>query len=806
MSRTLSLLVVLLTVTSIHAQAPEPLVKQVKLSIHNGVSYLVAKQQRDGGWETTVEDGKPINNHGGATALAVLALLNCEGVLDDAELDAKRKDAIAKGLDQLRKLEKPETVYVRSLQTMAFAEARSDMNIIKANVDWLIAARVFRDGDFIGWDYHSRPGSRVSDASNTQYALLALWYARQAGVDVPHKVWESIHDHYRRTQSKDGSWIYSPYYDTDELKKPSATMTVSGLCVLLISGNETNGGREQWLKNGAFKNCGAYSDTAALAKAQQWLIKNFTLELPNRTYYHLYGLERAGRLTGMRFFGEHDWYREGCELLVKEQEGSGAWKTRAGWDRWPHVNTSFALLFLSKGRTPVVMSKLVHGRWPRDENETDWNSDRNDLRHLTEYVNRTDLFSLGENAKRPRPVAWQTYDIKRAIEARLDKNPASAADDAAVVADMRQSPILYITGHEAPEFQGHELKLLKRYVENGGFIFAEACCNSKGFDDGIKELVKELWPGHELKFTESVHPVWTCYNPLTPGEPFKLMELQVGCRTAMLYSPQDLSCHWESNKHNEGMSKRAFELGANIIAYGTGRTAPAPRLTPIDVAAEKTAITPRKNGFLRVGQIYHSGDWQPAPRAMANVLEHVHKVAGYDVTTKIDKVLLSDTTDVRSTKLLYMHGRKAFRVEPGHLDALRFTLERGGLLLADACCGNETFDKSFRQFAQELFPKEKLTVLSTDTNARDALFGAEHNLGTALTSANIQCRTMPNGKMVSREPHLEGIRVNGRWVVLYSKYDLGCALDGSTSSSCVGYDQASALKIATAAILYNARP
>jgi hypothetical protein len=191
---------------------------------------------------------------------------------------------------------------------------------------------------------------------------------------------------------------------------------------------------------------------------------------------------------------------------------------------------------------------------------------------------------------------------------------------------------------------------------------------------------------------------------------------------------------------------------------------------------------------------------------MANVLEHVHKVAGYDVTTKIDKVLLSDTTDVRSTKLLYMHGRKAFRVEPGHLDALRFTLERGGLLLADACCGNETFDKSFRQFAQELFPKEKLTVLSTDTNARDALFGAEHNLGTALTSANIQCRTMPNGKMVSREPHLEGIRVNGRWVVLYSKYDLGCALDGSTSSSCVGYDQASALKIATAAILYNARP
>jgi hypothetical protein len=75
-----------------------------------------------------------------------------------------------------------------------------------------------------------------------------------------------------------------------------------------------------------------------------------------------------------------------------------------------------------------------------------------------------------------------------------------------------------------------------------------------------------------------------------------------------------------------------------------------------------------------------------------------------------------------------------------------------------------------------------------------------------ITAENIKCRTTPNGKLDKMDPHLEGIQIDGRWVVLYSKYDLGCALERNTSADCVGYDHASALRIATAAVLYNARP
>jgi Domain of unknown function (DUF4159) len=801
MSRIASLLLVFVLAGGVQAQEqPEPLVTKVKASISKGVAFLVSpnQQRADGSWETTVDDQKT-NFHGGSTALCVLALLNCEGVLDDPDLEKKRKKSIAAGLNNLRRIQS-STVYVRALQTMAFAEAKSDLPLIKANVEWLIKARAFRNGEFIGWDYHSRPNAAATDASNSQYAMLALWYARQAGVEIPREVWESIHDYYRRTQNnRDGYWIYSSYYG-EGMKKPSVTMTIAGLCGLQIAGMELNGGREQWQQGGKCKNCGVYGDNLAIAHALQWLTKNFTVDLPERAYYHLYGLERAGRLTGLRFFGEHDWYREGCEYLVRKQEpATGAWKTHGGWDRWPHVNTSFALLFLSKGRTPVLISKLVHGNWPRREDDLDWNNDRNDLRHLTEYLAKEDkLFGK-------KPLAWQTYDMMRALYARSDS--PGKDDESAIVADMRQAPILYITGHESPllRIQERETTLIKRYIENGGFLFAEACCADADFDKGIKQWVKANWPGHELKYLEATHPVWGCYNTVPAGDPYKLMGLQVGCRTIMLYSPQDLSCHWESNRYQGGPSQRAFELGANIVAYATGRIPPQPRLTPIEIAGDvKATKEPRARGAFQVGQIYHQGDWQPAPNAMTNLMEHVHKVTGLDVMLITEKILLFDRSVIHA-KFLYMHGRERFVVKTEHLEHLRFTLENGGLLLADACCGNETFDESFRKFAQELFPKGKLVRVPADAKERDPLFGADLN-GEVLSAAKIRCRTKANERMLPMEPFLEGIKVDGRWVVLYSKYDLGCALERNTSADCVGYDHASALRIATAAVRYNTRP
>ena len=817
MSRILSLLLVFASAGVLHAQGPfEPLVKKVKNSITKGVASLVSHQRANGSWEDPRDDKILSANHGGPTALALLALLNCDGVLDDVPLEQKRQQSIRNGLANVRDIDSPR-VYVCALQTMALAEAndlKKDRARIAKNVAWLLEARVYRDGKFYGWEYENRPGLKTSDASNSQYAMLALWYARQAGIPIERKVWEEIRDYYTRTQNKDGSWIYSLDYAPNDEKGPSVTMTVAGLCGLLIAGTELNAEREQWLPNGKFQNCGVYNENAPAARALQWITKHFNVELQHRTFYHLYGLERAGRLSGQRFFGEHDWYREGCEYLTKTQHPSGSWELKEGrWDRWPHVNTSFALLFLSKGRTPVLISKLVHGNWPRAEWDLDWNNDRNDLRHLTEYLSKSELFphpqplSQKERAeiRGKKPLAWQTYDILRALYAH--GNAPGIEEETAVVADMRQAPILYITGHESPagRIQERESPLIKRYVENGGFLFAEACCGDPRFDEGIKRWVEETWPGSKLTYLESTHPVWTCFHTIKPGEPYKLMGLQVGCRTVMLYSPQDLSCRWESNR-DDGPTQLAFRLGANIVAYATGKIPPQPRLTQIEIAGGPQEMkAPRKRGSFEVMQVRHSSDWQPAPKAMSNLMEHVHKVTGLEVKLKTGKLGLNDLSTVQSTKFFYMHGRGAFSVAGDHLPALRFTLENGGLLLADACCGDEAFDKAFRRFVQELFPKGALERVPVDEKNRDRLFSAALNLD-ALTASNIQCRVKANGRMVNMEPFLEGIKVEGRWVVLYSRYDLGCALEHNTSPDCLGYDHASALRIATAAVRYNIRP
>jgi hypothetical protein len=52
-------------------------------------------------------------------------------------------------------------------------------------------------------------------------------------------------------------------------------------------------------------------------------------------------------------------------------------------------------------------------------------------------------------------------------------------------------------------------------------------------------------------------------------------------------------------------------------------------------------------------------------------------------------------------------------------------------------------------------------------------------------------------------PALEGIEIDGRLVVIYSKYDVGCALEKQAGKDCKGYTHESATKLATNVVLYT---
>jgi hypothetical protein len=759
------LLYALPAANTVHSQdlrgRAEPLVDRVRDAIQRGVQFLRAKEDGKGHWEVdtiSTPGGAP----GGETCLAMLALLNA-GVKPDDPI-------IERGLEYLRRVP-PRNTYVVGLQTMVFAAAgrTNDRQLIQRNVDWLINARVYNGGNqFVGWGYGAK--DVAADGSNTQYALLGLHDGAQlGGATVKKEVWLSIRDMYLQSQNGDGGWGY-------RRGNSSQTMTSAGICGLYIAGTELNEGREKINLDGTADNCGRYRENSALVRAHAWIGSeaNFNLR-PNQTlFYNIYGIERVGRLSGQRFLGEHDWYREGCALLVGMQnKEEGSWSRASQFDTFPVISTSFALLFLSKGRTPVLISKFAHGPG------RDWNNDRHDIRNLVDYSSK-------EMFKRT-PLAWQIFDTKKT---RIE-NQAALLD---ATSDLLQAPILYLNGHQAPELTENQKKLLKEYVNNGGFVLAEACCGKKEFADGFRNLIKDLFD-KELTPLPPEHAIWSAWAPVKPDDcPYKLEGLQMGCKTVAILSPQDLSCVWESNQRDTAQGKLAFRLGGNIIAYATSMELPQPRLTKVEVFRGKDDPKTIPRGFLKAAQIRHNGDWQPAPKAMQNLMQHLREKGGLDVALETQAIRLGSGS-LQDFKFLYMHGRIEFNFPDADIENLRADLETNGILLADACCGKPEFDRAFRAFAGKLFPGKKLERIPLN----DDLFSKEVN-GTAIKT--VRCRREGEKEYKDVQPHLEGIKVDGRWAVIYSKYDLGCALEKHNSSDCVGHDHDSALKLGSAAVLY----
>jgi hypothetical protein len=235
-------------------------------------------------------------------------------------------------------------------------------------------------------------------------------------------------------------------------------------------------------------------------------------------------------------------------------------------------------------------------------------------------------------------------------------------------------------------------------------------------------------------------------------------------------------------------------LGGNIIAYATGMEPPKPRGTRTEVIQDDPEGTEIPRGCLKVAQLRHDGDWHPAPNAMRNLMDHLRKIAQLDVALQTKPIYAQDA-DLVDFKFLYMHGRASFALSPEAVKNLRMQLEMGGLLFADACCGKQAFDTSFRDLVSQLFADKKLEPIPLT----DDLYGKDLN-GSAITT--VRCRTTVPGEFRQLAPHLEGIRLGNRWAIIYSKYDIGCALEKHQSTDCLGHDHDSALKLGSAAVLY----
>jgi hypothetical protein len=771
--------------------SPELSSARVKESIERVQKYLGTIQNSDGSFGFRSAGSAGYYGNTGVTGLVVLSLLSSGLPPDHA--------VVAKGLRFLRTAQEPQggfETYQCSVMLMALAAAKQERDSLRIQslAHRLESFQVLR-GERIGmWNYGR--GLGWEDNSNTQFALLALREAAVAKVDIKRRTWELAEAHYIDTQNRDGGWGY-------HIGQPSTgSMTCSGIGSLQICEQMLEAGEDDLNPDGTPKCCNRTPHSnRALRRGVEWLGKHFAVGVnPGEQggmwpLYYLYGVERAGRLSARRFFGPHDWYREGASYFVDRQamqDGSFTGTTAAETD--PVVASSFALLFLSKGLAPVLINKLSYPKTSEyrqldDDTLPNWNLHPNDVRNLTEFT-----------SGRPHWPKLLTYQ-----EIELEKVLAQGG-----VHDLLQAPILYISGEVDPKFSDAAVELLRAYVDQGGFIFAVKNCNGAGFDEGIRSLAARIYASGDvqLKRLPPEHPIYRAEYPLDSGAT-ELWGVDFGCRTSFVYSPQDRSCLWDKWSFQRIAKRTAqfnllllqsMKVGVNVVAYATGRE-PYDKL---DTLPDEVTTRPQnriERGLLQVAKLRHTGDWDVAPRALHNVLVALNRTSGL-LASMHQKNLVATDDNLRSYPLAYMHGRSSFQFSPQEIAKLREYLNGGAVLFADACCGSPQFDQSFRNLVQQLFPNQKLEriPITHELFSQGIGFPIRKVMRRIPQSSSLSGPLDPTFR--EGEPFLEGIQLKGRYCVIYSKYDLSCAIERQASVACAGYDHHDAVKIAVNVIRY----
>ena len=143
--------------------------------------------------------------------------------------------------------------------------------------------------------------------------------------------------------------------------------------------------------------------------------------------------------------------------------------------------------------------------------------------------------------------------------------------------DLWDIPYLFVTGHGNIHFTDDEVKILRRYLEGGGFLHAD---DDYGMNQSFRREIARVFPDHPLVDVPLTHPVYHIVYDLPRGIP-KIMEhdglpaqglgVFLDGRLVVYYSYQtDLNDGWEDfDVHHVPPDKhqQALEMGVNLFSY-----------------------------------------------------------------------------------------------------------------------------------------------------------------------------------------------------------------------------------------------
>lgn len=141
-------------------------------------------------------------------------------------------------------------------------------------------------------------------------------------------------------------------------------------------------------------------------------------------------------------------------------------------------------------------------------------------------------------------------------------------------------PYLYATGHGNIHWSDDELRTLRRWILQGGFLHID---DNYGLDQSFRKEVARLFPDRPLVEVPLDHPIYHVVYDLPggipkihehDGKPAQGFGIFVEGRLVLYYSYQsDLGDGWEDpDVHHDPPEKHeaALRMGVNLFAYAMG--------------------------------------------------------------------------------------------------------------------------------------------------------------------------------------------------------------------------------------------
>jgi hypothetical protein len=264
--------------------------------------------------------------------------------------------------------------------------------------------------------------------------------------------------------------------------------------------------------------------------------------------------------------------------------------------------------------------------------------------------------------------------------------------------------------------------------------------------------------------------------------------MELGCRTAVIFTRYDFSCGWDSHEHDVGGridAHDAMRMGTNMLAYSLANQELGRFLSTTKTYYEHYS-EPGADEFV-FGQLVHDGDWDPDPSAVANLLKAVESNSTIGCKF-VRRTIRATEPGLFEVPFMYMTGHHSFAFSDQEIQNLRAYLSSGGFLFADACCSRRDFDEAIRQELGKIVPGRPLELIPADDSVYSCLYRIN------------QVRFGMSGETAA--PGLLGIRTEGAYNVVYSPTDLGNGWEGVEHPFVEGVASEDSLKLGMNVIMY----